>query len=229
MLLTPNPFARFQCKVKTTVDDYREAHENVTNQAQTILTEIQVETKSLLDKLKNDIEAYKRNEQGQLQEYFYGLKKQLQKLLLLDPSFGSMKRKTVLSLSEQIRQAFDELECNIAPQVKRLNEMNNNLERDIQFCVERAKSLVLACRKCKNPVTLGKCIEENGSYAEKILEKTSVNAKAGLAKIEELQREILEYHKSTISSVSKLYHGRSKELSQHLDDCIHAARHGRRK
>lgn len=159
-----------------------------------------------------------------LQSIQQDIKKLLQKLLALDPSFGSLKRKSAMSLCNEVRQAFEEVDYETLPRLQRMKGTIENLEKDALSCIDRAKSLVLSCRKCKNPASLAKCIEENANYAEKILEKTEQSAQSGLIKVETLQREILKYHKASLSAITKDCREKSQEFLEHLNDCVSAAK-----
>ncbi|XP_076759798.1 uncharacterized protein LOC143428643 [Xylocopa sonorina] len=216
--------AQPKCEMRSAVDDYQRAYESVTNRARSILADAQNETKSTLDQLTKDIKVSKNNEQIQLEQFLDNIKKTLQKLLALDPSCGSLKRKSAMSLGHQVCQAFDNVECDIVPQVKRIERMIEKLQRDVLGNIERAKSLILSCRKCVNPQALTKCIEENASYAEKILDKTTENTRVNLKKIEALQREVFKYHKATIIEISRKYRKECDAFLQHLNDCISAIR-----
>ena len=166
----------------------------------------------------------KNNEQILVQGILHDVKKTLQKLLAVDPSFGSVKRKSAMLLNHEIRQAFDNVDCDVVPRVKRINVDIESLERDVQVCIDRAKSLILSCRKCENSQTLARCIEENAVYAGKILEKTSQNGQAGLDRIDSLQRGILRYYKESLTNVSQTCRQRSETFLKHLNDCVSAAK-----
>ncbi|CAL7937420.1 unnamed protein product [Xylocopa violacea] len=210
--------------MKHAVDNYQKAYENVTNRAKIILVDARNETKSTLDRLIKDLEVSKHNEQIQLEGFLDNIKKTLQKLLALDPSCGSLKRKSAMSLGHQVRQAFDNVECNTVPQIKRIERMVEQLQRDVLGNIERARCLIFSCRKCVNPRALTKCVEENASYAEKILDKTTESARANVKKIEALQDEIFKYHQATIVEISRKYRKECDAFLQHLNDCISSIR-----
>lgn len=215
--------------MKSVVDDYGKVHENLTNQAKSILTNFQNESSSILSNLKKNIEISKNNEEKRLEEFSRDVKKRIQKLLVLDPPFGSCKRKSAMLLQHQARQAFNNIQCDVLPRIKRIQCIIDNLERDVLISIDRAKSLILSCRKCKNSDALEKCIEENGKYAEKILEKTSEGVRFGLNKIDKVQREILDYHKATMIDLMKAYRKKNDALLEHLDNCIFEATNNKKK
>ncbi|XP_033307090.1 uncharacterized protein LOC117209318 [Bombus bifarius] len=213
-----------KCKERSVVDVYQKAYENVTKQSNAILNNIQNESKSMFVQLTKDIELSKNNEQVLVSGILHDIKKTLQKLLAVDPSFGSMKRKSAMSLNHEVRQAFENVEYDVVPRIKRIKVNIECLERDVLVCIDRAKSLILSCRKCKTPQALAKCIEENAVYAEKILDKTSQNAQTGLDKIESLQRGILEYHKASLTNVSQTCRKKGEAFLEHLNNCVTAAK-----
>nr|XP_034179807.1 uncharacterized protein LOC117604134 [Osmia lignaria] len=218
-----------ECEVTSVVDNYGKVQQNLTNQAKSILADFQKESSSILRNLKKNIEISKNNEEKRLDEFSRDIKKRIQKLLVLDPPFGSCKRKSAMLLHHQTRQAFNNLQCDVLPRINRIQYIIDNLERDMLISIERAKSLALSCRKCKSSEALEKCIEENGKYAEKILEKTSEGVRFGLNKIDKVQREILDYHKATMLDLMKAYHKKNKALLEHLDNCIFEATNKRKR
>lgn len=195
-------------------------YEDITGHAKSILKSVQEESKSILDRFKNDIEVAKTTDEVQLQEFSRKIKERLEEILTLDPSSGSLKRKCALSLNYQIRHAFNNLQCDIVPKAKRVEEILEILERDILICIDRARSLILFCRKCKDPQALTKCIEENADYAKQILDEAFKNAQVSLRKVEALKQETLQCHKTAVAEMIEIYRKKHKVFLEHLDKCI---------
>ncbi|XP_012136180.2 uncharacterized protein LOC105661941 [Megachile rotundata] len=209
------------CKVESVADNYKKARQEIADRTKLILTNFQDESRSVLDKFKKNLEISKNVEEKQLDELSNDVKKKVQKLIVLNPPFGSCKRKSIMLFEYRNRQAFNELQCGFLPQIRRVQYIIDNSQRDIQVTLDRARSLILSCRKCKDHEALKKCIEEKANYAEKILDKTSQNMKLNLDKIDKIQLEILEYHKEIMAEFMKEYRKKNKELLEHLDNCIY--------
>ncbi|XP_031773931.1 uncharacterized protein LOC116414810 [Apis florea] len=182
----------------------------------------------MIDQLARDIESSKKNEQVMLQGILQDIKKTLQKLLALDPMFGSHKRKSAMYLSNKVHQAFNDVEQNSIPQINRMIEIVDKLERDVSVCIDRAKSLIFSCKKCKTAESLAKCIDENTKYATKILDKASHNAQNSLNEMESLKRETLDYHKATLHCISRRCRKDSEKLLTHLNNCVLSVKNGKK-
>lgn len=200
-------------------------YEDITVHAKSILKKVQEESKSIVGRFKKDIEVAKSTDEVQLQEFSRKIKQRLEEILTLDPSSGSLKRKCALSLNYQIHHAFNNLQCDIVPKAKRVEEILQILERDILICIDRAKSLIVFCRKCKDPQALTKCIEDNADYAKQILDEASENAQVSLRKAEALKQDTLQCHKTAVAEIVEIYRKKHKVFLEHLDKCISTIRY----
>lgn len=189
---------------------------------------IQTTSKIMIDQLARDMESTKSKEQVMLQGLLHDIKKTLQKLLALDPMFGSHKRKSAMYLSNDVHQAFNDVEQNSIPQINRMIEIVDKLERDVLACIDRAKTLIFSCKKCKTTESLAKCIDENAKYATKILDKASQNAQNSLNEMESLKRETLDYHKATLQCISRRCRKNSEKFLTHLNNCVLSVRNGKK-
>lgn len=112
------------------------------------------------------------------------------------------------------------MQCDIVPKVEKIKETLKILERDVLICVDNARSLILNCRKCKNPQALNKCIEENADTAKQILDETLKSVQDNLHKVEAVRQETLNYHEKKIAEVIEIYRVKYKVFLKHLDKCI---------